>query len=419
MPRNTNFDPEREPMRLNSSLEPTNRIHGPFSFLNPTQAHYRHVGTSKKDHGEQSSDDGERPSNSANGDKQGASDIEYKWTSRNNRKGRHALSVTPACAANAKFETPLPSTSSKVIARNLWRMLVCYPVWDVSFDVAYIFTIGSVIWCINAFFALLPDTNPSTLFPGEILYGGGITAFIGATVFEIGSVLLMLEAINENRAGCFGWALEQAYDSHFSHNGEHGGVMRISPDKDGCTHHHGNKKNLVGKSKMKHAITNTDKSATGGGASPDGRDSHNGDPARAWVWYPSGKELHTHYLHDIGFLACCSQMIGATIFWISGVTALPGINNILSPGALDGIYWVPQVLGGLGFVISGSLFMIETQKHWWQPAFGVLGWHIGFWNLIGGIGFTLCPCFGFDTSSWSQLQASVSTFWGMLEVFLL
>ncbi|KAK3092202.1 hypothetical protein LTR53_019650 [Teratosphaeriaceae sp. CCFEE 6253] len=80
--------------------------------------------------------------------------------------------------------------------------------------------------------------------------------------------------------------------------------------------------------------------------------------------------------------------------------------------------------------------MIETQKHWYQPALGALGWHIGLWNLIGGIGFTLCPVsdqieanpdhgeialtcalvalqiFGFSTANWRILQASVSTFWG-------
>jgi len=66
----------------------------------------------------------------------------------------------------------------------------------------------------------------------------------------------------------------------------------------------------------------------------------------------------------------------------------------------------------LGFIISGTLFMIETQKHWWLPAPNVLGWHIGLFNLIGGIGFTLSPCFGFNMASWAQYQAGCSTFWG-------
>ena len=56
--------------------------------------------------------------------------------------------------------------------------------------------------------------------------------------------------------------------------------------------------------------------------------------------------------------------------------------------------------------------MIETQERWYKPAFHVLGWYIGFWNLIGGVGFTLCPAFGYNTQSWAQYQASLSTFWG-------
>jgi hypothetical protein len=75
-------------------------------------------------------------------------------------------------------------------------------------------------------------------------------------------------------------------------------------------------------------------------------------------------------------------------------------------------YWTPQVLGGLGFIVSGTLFMLETQTKWWKPAPKALGWWIGLWNLIGGVGFTICPAFGYDESSWAQYQACLSTFWG-------
>jgi len=84
-----------------------------------------------------------------------------------------------------------------------------------------------------------------------------------------------------------------------------------------------------------------------------------------------------------------------------------------STAQINGAYWVPQVVGGMGFVISGALFMIETQKRWYLPALSVLGWHIGMWNLIGGIGFTLCPIFGLlGDRHWAELQVSCSTFWG-------
>lgn len=89
-------------------------------------------------------------------------------------------------------------------------MFTYFPYWDISYLVAVIFTIGSVIWVINGFFAWLPLVRPGSEFHNEVLYGGGITAFIGATVFEIGSILLVLEAINVNQEGCFGWAVDRA-----------------------------------------------------------------------------------------------------------------------------------------------------------------------------------------------------------------
>lgn len=118
-------------------------------------------------------------------------------------------------------------------------MFCVYPYWDVSWLVAVVFTLGSLIWCINAFFDWLPLQDPSTEFSSESLYAGGITAFIGATVFEIGSVLLMIEAVNENRSDCFGWALEEALES--------GGLVRVRSAE--CSHHHKNRKNFVGKGK--------------------------------------------------------------------------------------------------------------------------------------------------------------------------
>ena len=40
--------------------------------------------------------------------------------------------------------------------------------------------------------------------------------------------------------------------------------------------------------------------------------------------------------------------------------------------------------------------MLETQKKWYLPAPKVLGWHIGLWNLIGAIGFTVGAHFRCD-----------------------
>jgi len=305
--RSQRFHAEREPFRYTDRLQlKDDKIYGPFSFLNPTTAHFDPVTPKKKhtteSHSTSDEDDNERPSTKerSSTNETPASRVEYKWTSRNNRKGRHALVVQPSASEDAQYVVPLPTQGLKEIAKVVWRMLTTYPFWDVSFDVAYIFTIGSVIWVINAFFALLPFTNPGTSFPGETLYAGGITAFIGATVFEIGSVLLMLEAVNENRAGCFGYALEQLYDGH----------VHVKPSIEHCVHHHQNRANFVGKSKESNA-TSASESA--------GVDSIDTTPpgSGSWVWCPSWYELQTHYIHDLGFIACSSQMFGATVFWVS------------------------------------------------------------------------------------------------------
>ena len=136
------------------------------------------------------------------------------------------------------------------------------------------------------------------------------------------------------------------------------------------------------------------------------------DNARNWTWIPTWHELTTHYIYEVGFLACFFQTMGATIFWISGFTALPGINNNLSPAALNGAYWSVQVIGGSGFIISSLLFMLETQQKWYLPAPKTLGWHIGLWNLIGAFGFTLCGALGFSNGEEEIYQSCLATFWG-------
>lgn len=321
--------------------------------------------------------------------------IAYKWTSRNNRKGRHAISIDPTrIASESKSQVPRATHTWTATMQGVWRMATVYPVWDISYDVAVIFTLGSVVWVINAFFVWLPLVRPATEFKNEELYGGGITAFIGATIFEIGSVLLLAEAVNENRTECFGWALGRAlsHDDSDSDKATHKHVYTWRPSRSHCTHHHQNKSNLVG--------------------APNADTPSDPTPDSTWIWFPSKSDLCTHYIHDLGFLASAVQLLAASIFWISGLTALPGIFDRLSRPLAIALYWTPQVVGGLGFVLSGALFMLETQPCWYRPAFGTLGWWVGAWNLVGGVGFALCPAFGYDERSWAQYQACLSTFWG-------
>lgn len=107
---------------------------------------------------------------------------------------------------------------------------------------------------------------------------------------------------------------------------------------------------------------------------------------QSWRWYPPLSELRAHYLRDIGFLACLITFVSITIFCIACIAALPPLYKALdTPAKLNGVYWIPQVIGAAGLLIGGVMFMVETQERWWKPALGVLGWHIGAWNIIGAI----------------------------------
>ncbi|MCJ1253213.1 hypothetical protein MMC24_001024 [Lignoscripta atroalba] len=389
MPRNRGFVPLHEPLRNHNALQlQYERTTGPLSFLNPTHAHYRHrdladapakvVTESSLRTTANHTFSGEERGALQDKDEKVFSNVEYKWRSRDNRKGRHTLLVEPCDDhSNDQFIAPARTSTLRAAGQGIQRMLTQYPYWD-----------------------------PGTEFHNEILVGGGVTAFIGATIFEVGSVLLMIEAVNENRAGCFGWALERALES--------GGKIRLRPDGDGCRHHHTNKKNLVGKSDVKS--TSTTSSASSDSYAVDQTEKSSGsssEEGNTWIWFPSTHDLTTHYFRELGFLASLAQLFGASVFWISGFTALPGLNNKMSQGLLDGIYWTPQIVGGTGFIISGVLFMLETQPKWYLPAPTVLGWHIGLWNLIGALGFTLCGALGpAYANSGAQYEAGLATFWG-------
>ncbi|KAI9734685.1 MAG: hypothetical protein M1834_002287 [Cirrosporium novae-zelandiae] len=397
MPRSKQFYPGHEPLTSSPLRLQHSRVSGPVSFLNPTDAHYRHP-----IYPEKLTPPAVAPSRILYNEnieqinpEQFASNVSFRWRSRDNRKGRHTLLVEPTkpTSHNKHYIVYQCTSNPREVTRGIWRMLTVFPYWDISYLVATIFTLGSVVWVINAFFVWLPLVAPSTEFKDEVLTGGGLTAFFGATIFEVGSVLLIFEAVNENNEGCFGWALEQILE------GENGSKIGIIPGREQCEHHHSNNKNFVGKGIASSSTTPL----------PSSSESQ----IKTWQWFPSPHELRTHYFHQLGFLASLSQLFGATIFWVSGFTALPHINKALPQDILNGIYWVPQIVGGSGFIVSGILFMLETQSIWYIPAFGVLGWHVGFWNLVGAFGFTLCgalgPAYG---NSGAQYEASLATFWG-------
>ena len=100
---------------------------GPLSFCNPTTRRLT-IETSA-------------PASSPAAPAVGTTGAQHVWRSRDNRKGRHAVLLSPD-AARRLAAPPRPTDSLGETLRGVAKMFVRFPVWDVSYDVATIFTLG-------------------------------------------------------------------------------------------------------------------------------------------------------------------------------------------------------------------------------------------------------------------------------------
>lgn len=168
MPRNAQFTTDHVPLADHKSLqEVEEHTTGPLSFFNPTRARFQHTHPALSD--KRAPTDDPQPS------------VLFEWSSRNNRKGRHALHLVQHGSSTDAPNVVMPKSTSttSAIVRNTWRMFVEYPYWDVSWLVAWWFTWGSIVWVINAFFVWLPLVRPDTEFSTEEAIGGGACLVLG------------------------------------------------------------------------------------------------------------------------------------------------------------------------------------------------------------------------------------------------
>jgi len=204
--------------------------------------------------------------------------------------------------------------------------------WNISWWVAQAFTWGSIVWVVNGFASFLPFCDPSHF--EESSTSTGWTAFLGATIFEFGSIFGMWEAWNRDDTASFGWSVKTAFQGHHSDDAITTGRRGASDSQSGNT------------LEARTASTKID---------------DEGQPKMKWVWFSADPR----YFHELGFLAAFFQLLGASIFWISGFTALPEIQDVLKEHTrtLNGAFWSPQVIGGSGFIISSTFMMLEAQKN--------------------------------------------------------
>lgn len=70
--------------------------------------------------------------------------VVYVWRSRDNRKGRHAVAIDPEHQDQHRVGGGEPTESWRQTLSGLGKMFLRYPIWDVSYDVAVVFTIGKL-----------------------------------------------------------------------------------------------------------------------------------------------------------------------------------------------------------------------------------------------------------------------------------
>ncbi|KAK3182412.1 hypothetical protein K4F52_006237 [Lecanicillium sp. MT-2017a] len=360
--------------------------------------------------------------------------ISFYWRSRDNRKGRHALVLRRGeDGEELPHGTLEPTNTLHATLRGIVALFTKFPYWDISWWVAIVFTVGSLLWIENGFILLPPLGGGSSQ---SLKLASTWSAFAASAIFLVGSFLLLLEAVNANRSGCFGWAVER---------GIKGKQLSAEIHPGECEHHYHSRDEHEKRQEDREASRNEDTSQNDGSRDEEAEggqqgsgsweqleseEDDGGDNANkgsdhshlySWLWWPSWHDLRTHFLYEIGFLACLIQVVSAVLFFLSKLTTLPGINSRVSQGVVDGTNWAPQALGCLGFIAACLLFMFETQQKWYIPAPSVLGWHVGFWKLIGCVLFMVSAVlgpFGEHGSESATANSGRASFYGSWAILL-
>ncbi|KAJ3045718.1 hypothetical protein HDV00_007844 [Rhizophlyctis rosea] len=296
------------------------------------------------------------------------------WRSRRHRKGRplqHQQSSSFTTQPSSSVETLELGESDQALsttqqqsqqprfALHLWKP------YNVSWWTAVLFTVGSLSWVVNGAAAFhWTDTQSTTRL--SLLNASG---FIGGTLFYFGGWCMYWEALNAERKAHFD-ITARLVESNFITSIVDLFLCKSEPLK-----------------------------------------------RTEWLWIGWGEKGDGDGWRSMSFLANFSQFCGTSIFWIATWAAwfLPE-DESTARGLYYGVYWTPQVIGAWFLTVSSIFLTLETQTAWWKPNLMDLGWHIGFWNILGSLGFFLSGVFGIpfgpDDETGRQWGVNFSTYLG-------
>ena len=349
--RSQKFDPQYEPLRDEDALNLNDEeVDGAVWFMYPTRATFNVDA-------EERNEDGTVQRSSRHHRGRSSSEIQYKWKSIDNRKGRHPLEINNA---SADVGDKPSATSFAGILEGIQRMAT-----SISLDISYLGALAMTVACVflvdNAILSVLPYAKPDFQPPGWVTTLEGVLTLVGCSLFLTSSSVSFVEAVNQDQRGCFGWSQEPSTTATSS-----GALESDSPT-------------LIAdwsKISRRNSITNllwcNEDRCNGNGETSPLVPKHDADNRGAsWRFLPLVDELRNHFLYDLGFIACSILLLSSAVYCASAAAAL---GTILTSGSI--ICWIriPQFIASLGFISASALFMIETQEEWWRPQFNAIGW---------------------------------------------
>jgi hypothetical protein len=290
------------------------------------------------------------------------------------------------------------------VFHRLRLMCTRFPVRDMSWATGFVFTWGSAMFVINGFLLIIPTVNPDLAFDTITSHAAPATALIGGVIFILGGFAGYLEGLNFKRGGEFVMTVGMRPDDVEASSME-GSFKRDDTKSDNPLSNM-----TLRQLSQSSSPTSTQHSPKAATQQPPSRLALIGTPN--YIWYPSVQEFSSFYWSDMCFMSPTITFIGTFIFMLAIIAGVPGVLDLTDRKTFFLGTLFPGTLGGVLFTTASVMQAIDAQEKWYLPKLMSLDWHVGLWNTIGSIGFTLASALYFLETTEGALQAGMASLWG-------